>query len=146
MKKKYYLYAGYYKLYITDKLLRRPYTLLSTHRSFPAAWKAAEKKDPEEGVFVDMSLRNDSTALFHMASNAMPVFDGKSRSIENGLSDYTLDRAFDTPDCQPTAQCLTDYTHLLHVKGGLSLRRSRSLCQGKTYRQLDELLKKYIPA
>lgn len=148
MRKKYYLYAGYYELWISDRILRRPFILLSTHFSFDAAYDAAERYDTDACKCYDTSIRKDAEAHFEYAGSdairQMPFFDGSAYSIERGLTDYTLENARICPDYQPTPQCLTDYINLLHVKGGLPLRRSRRLCAQKTYRQLGDLVSRYV--
>jgi len=48
--KKIYLYAGYYELYITDKEMPKPYTLISWHKSVENAMKAAERFDDYASV------------------------------------------------------------------------------------------------
>ena len=50
-RKKFYLYAGYYEMYITDQPLGDPYSLISWHYSVEAAWKRAEKEHPDDPYF-----------------------------------------------------------------------------------------------
>jgi len=50
-RKKYYLYAGYYEMYITDVPLDKPYSLISWHYSVEAAWRRAEKEHPDDPYF-----------------------------------------------------------------------------------------------
>lgn len=44
-KKKIYLYAGYYELYVTNSPMPAPYVLLSTHRAVSGARREAERRD-----------------------------------------------------------------------------------------------------
>ena len=48
--RKFYLYAGYYELFISNRPLRRPYSFISWHKSLDAAQRAAEKFDPDAHV------------------------------------------------------------------------------------------------
>lgn len=48
MAQKIYLYAGYYEMFITDRQLPAPYTLISTHRTPEAAYARAAKEHPSE--------------------------------------------------------------------------------------------------
>lgn len=149
MKKKYYLFAGYYELWITDRVLRRPLLLISTHFSFEKAFQAAERYDEEASMCYDTSIRSDVEAYFaHVDSEVisrMPFFDGSDYSIEHGLTDYTVEAVKACPQLQPTAQCLSDIINFLHAKGSVSLRKARALCQGKTYGELGCLVQNLIP-
>lgn len=42
---KFYVYAGYYEVYVSAKLMPAPYMLQSTHRKIERALEAAEKFD-----------------------------------------------------------------------------------------------------
>lgn len=48
--RKFYLYAGYYELFISNRPLRRPYSFISWHKSLDAVQRAAEKFDPDAHV------------------------------------------------------------------------------------------------
>lgn len=43
--KKFYVYAGYWEVYISTQQLPAPYVLQSTHRKIECALRAAEKYD-----------------------------------------------------------------------------------------------------
>lgn len=45
MKKKFYVYAGYYEVYVSAQPMPEPYILQSTHRKIERALEAAEKFD-----------------------------------------------------------------------------------------------------
>lgn len=149
MARKYYLYAGYYELWITDKVLRRPLTLISTHRSFRTAYEAAWKFDEDANICYDTSIREDVGAYFSWLEsdriNDMPFYDGTKYNIENGLTGYTLEGIKLCPDLAPTSQCLSDIINYLHAKAGVSLRRAHALCEGKNYGQLGTLINNLVP-
>lgn len=45
-RKKIYLYAGYYEMFITDVPMQKPYCLISWHYSVERAEMSAEKEHP----------------------------------------------------------------------------------------------------
>lgn len=73
---KYYLYAGYYELWISNKRLRAPLALISWHKSLEAAQRAAEKYDDWATVILDADLlpeiedRDAETQFAEMAKYA----------------------------------------------------------------------------
>lgn len=58
-RKKIYLYAGYYEMYITDRPLDRPYSLISWHYSVEAAERAAQKIHPDDHYYFKVDLFPD---------------------------------------------------------------------------------------
>lgn len=59
-KKRYFLYAGYYELIISDKKLDKPYIFLSWHKSLKNTVFAATKYDSEVNlVFGSEEIRKD---------------------------------------------------------------------------------------
>lgn len=68
MTNKIYLYAGYYELYITDKPMDRPYTLLSWHKSVDNAVKEAERID--DTYFFQDDLLPEDLQFFREMKNA----------------------------------------------------------------------------
>ena len=56
---KIYLYAGYYEMYITDRPLDKPYSLISWHYSVAAAEKKAHWLHPDDPVFFKTNLYPD---------------------------------------------------------------------------------------
>lgn len=59
MRTKIYLYAGYYEMFITDRPLDKPYTLISWHYSVEAAEKRAMKEHPDDRVYFKTNLFPD---------------------------------------------------------------------------------------
>lgn len=60
MKKKYYVFAGYYELILSDRKLEKPYIFLSWHKSLEKAVFAATKFDSEPNfVFSSEEVRNE---------------------------------------------------------------------------------------
>lgn len=55
-RKKIYLYAGYYEMFITDKPLDKPYSLISWHYSVEAAERAAKKVHPDDNYYFKTNL------------------------------------------------------------------------------------------
>ena len=56
---KIYLYAGYHEMYITDKPLDKPYTLISWHYSTDAAVRKAEREHPSDNYYFKASIFPD---------------------------------------------------------------------------------------
>ena len=56
---KIYLYAGYYEMFITDRPLGKPYSLISWHYSVEAAERAARKAHPDDSYYFKASLFPD---------------------------------------------------------------------------------------
>lgn len=59
MRTKIYLYAGYYEMFITDRPLDKPYTLISWHYSVDAAEKRALKEHPDDKYYFKVNLFPD---------------------------------------------------------------------------------------
>lgn len=58
-KTKIYLYAGYYEMFITDRQLDKPYTLISWHYSVERAEERARKEHPDDHIFFKANLFPD---------------------------------------------------------------------------------------
>lgn len=58
-RKKIYLYAGYYEMFITDRPLDKPYVLISWHYSVEAATRRAEKEHPDDHFYYKTDLFPD---------------------------------------------------------------------------------------
>ena len=58
-RNKIYLYAGYYEMFITDRPLDKPYTLISWHYSVDAAMRRAEKEHPDDPFYFKTNLYPD---------------------------------------------------------------------------------------
>jgi len=56
---KIYLYAGYYEMFITDRPLDKPYSLISWHYSVEAAEKRAEREHPDDKYYYKVNLFPD---------------------------------------------------------------------------------------
>ena len=59
MRKRIYLYVGYYEMFITDVPMPKPYTLISRHWSVEAAERAAEKAHPGDNYYFKADLYPD---------------------------------------------------------------------------------------
>ena len=59
---KIYLYAGYYEMFITDRPLDKPYSLISWHYSVEAATRRAEKEHPDDHYYYKANLFPDDLA------------------------------------------------------------------------------------
>lgn len=57
--KRYYLYAGYYELWISDRKLGAPLTPISWHKSFENAINAAERYDEYAQIIIDERLKGE---------------------------------------------------------------------------------------
>lgn len=58
-KQKIYLYAGYYEMFITDRPLGKPYSLISWHYSVEAAMRNAEKLHQGDPYYFKTNLFPD---------------------------------------------------------------------------------------
>ena len=58
-KTKIYLYAGYYEMFITDRKLDKPYSLISWHYSVDAAIKRAMREHPGDYYYFKTNLFPD---------------------------------------------------------------------------------------
>lgn len=147
MKRKFFLYAGFYEMLITDRRLRRPYSLVSTHRSLEAAEEAARRNDPDQTTVYDQNIKKDVAEAYPMLEdiNILPFFDGGESAIEKGLSDYTLERLRRKYDCKATFLCLCDIAAWLALKTGRAMRTISKQIAEMTYAQLYEIVKPFIP-
>lgn len=59
MKQKIYLYGGYYEMYITDRPMPKPYSLISWHWSVDAAERAAQRAHPDDNYYFKTTLYPD---------------------------------------------------------------------------------------
>lgn len=57
--KRYYLYAGYYELWISDRVLGAPLTPISWHESLENAINAAGRYDEDAHIIIDERLRDE---------------------------------------------------------------------------------------
>ena len=55
-RKKIYLYAGYYEMFITDTPLGKPYSLISWHYSVENAEKNAKRLHPDDNYYFKTNL------------------------------------------------------------------------------------------
>ena len=147
MKRKFFLYAGFYEMLITDRRLRRPYSLVSTHRSLEAAEAAAKRFAPDKTVVYDQSIKNDVYNTYPWIEDIdnLPFFNGGESAIEKGLSDYTLERLRRKYDCKATFLCLCDIAAWLAIKTGRAMRTISKQIAEMTYAQLYQLVKPYVP-
>jgi len=136
----YNVYAGYYEIYVTTQTLRRPFTLQSTHRKLSAALRAADRYDVS--VIYDSALRDDVAASYDMEPEQlewMHFFDGSKESIDNGLTEVTLDNLSRALDTKPCAADLTDMANLKALREKISIKKASALISGLTYAQLKPL-------
>lgn len=149
---KYRLYAGYYELWISTRVLRRPLVAVSSHRSLAAAVQAAERFDPDAAICFDESLREEAGVYYIDEFGLGPedlrlvTFDGKEYDVALGLSDVTLDnlrRGFD----RKASPCdLRDIVNYLHARTRQAARRLTALCEGRTYRDLLPIVEPHLGA
>lgn len=153
MKRKFYLYAGYYELYITDRRLSRPYLLVSTHRRFDTAKKAAVHYDPDAHIIYDNSVKEqyiddfiqeygpyfDESEILGFAT----FFDGADYDPAKRLTKYTVERLERQFDSKATFQCVQDITAFLVAKTGKAFRTLWNKLYGKTYKELFPVLVPY---
>ena len=125
--KRYYVYAGYYEIWISDRILRQPLAYQGWHRTLAAAIRHAHRMDPE---------------AWNPCLPGTTFFNGKKHSIRRGLTQVTLERMRCAPSLCPCAQDLHDILQLLHLKTGTGLRRLFNMHGGDTYVELQEALAK----
>ena len=58
-RKKIFLYAGYYEMFISDVRLGEPYSLISCHYTVESAIRAAEKAHPDDAYYFKTNLFPD---------------------------------------------------------------------------------------
>ena len=153
MKRTFYLYAGYYELLITDRRLGRPFLLLSTHRQFNTALKAAKHNDPDANLVYDKSVKKDAINNFIEENgdylemeeilSCLTFFDGSAYDPTKRLTQYTVDRLERQFDCKATFQCVQDITAFLAAKTGKAFRTLWNNLKGKTYKELYKELQPY---
>ena len=139
-KTTYKVYAGYYEVYVTTHVLRRPFTLLSTHRKLSTALRAAEKHDM--GIIYDTALRGQIATHYDTTPGQlqwMHFFDGKEQSIDNGLAEITLDNLSRELDVKPGAADAIDMANYKAHREKISLRKAFALIEGLTYAQLKPM-------
>lgn len=136
----YKVYAGYYEVYVTTHILRQPFTLLSTHRKLSAALRAAEKHDVN--VIYDTALKDQVADLHTMTPENlqwMHFFDGQEQSIDNGLSERTIDKLSRELDMRPSAADFIDMANYKAHRDKISTRKALVLLKGLTYAQLKPM-------
>ena len=153
MKRTFYLYAGYYELLITDRRLGRPFLLLSTHRQFNTALKAAKHNDPDANLVYDKSVKKDAINNFIEENgdclemeeilSCLTFFDGSDYDPTKRLTQYTVDRLRNQFDSKATFQCVQDITAFLAAKTGKTFRTLWGHLYGKTYKELYKELQPY---
>lgn len=151
-KTTYKVYAGYYEVYVTTHVLRRPFTLISTHRKLSTALRAAEKHDVS--VIYDTALRNQVATHYDTTPEQlqglnffndneqlqwMHFFDGKEQSIDNGLAEITLDNLNRELNVQPCAADALDMANYMAHREKISHRKALALIEGLTYAQLKPM-------
>lgn len=148
--KRYYVYAGYYEVWISDKVLRRPLMYQGWHKSLDAAIVHAESMEPEAVCF-DESLRDEVTAYYEFIPwdenpDALPFFDGRSYDIRNGLSDLTLEylKCEACRDTVPSVDDKNDIVSFLKEKTGVGLKRLYAKYRNFTYGQLRGILAPFL--
>lgn len=77
-RKKYYIYAGYYELWISDIKLGRPLTYMGFAYSLENAQLRCEKIDPDVCVCYSESLKDEVGSMFYWIEdidNAFPFYN-----------------------------------------------------------------------
>lgn len=153
MKRKFYLYAGYYELLITDRRLGRPFLLLSTHRRLNTAIKTAKRNDPDANIVFDNSIKDEAVDNFidengdyleeQEILSCLTFFDGSAYDPTKRLTQYTVDRLRHQFDSKATFQCVQDITAFLAAKTGKAFRTLWGHLYGKTYKELYKELQPY---
>ena len=146
-KKRYHVYCGYYEVWISEKILRRPLSHFGWHRTIEAAYAHAERLQPEAICF-DTSLRDEAIEkLFQHCYDPFfdrrppfPVFNGKKYSIKRGLTALTREYFRVAGDCVPSAQDIWDITQWLHHLTGEGVRKLANLLRGKTFDEIAPFL------
>jgi len=88
MKTKIYLYAGYYEMFITDRPLAAPYSLISWHYSVSAAAKAAEKAHPGDSYYYKVDLFPDD--LTYILEDAIDRYGAVPTTVIQGDEFYII--------------------------------------------------------
>ena len=84
-RKKIYLYAGYYEMFITDSPMDKPYELISWHWKLDRAIKRAEKEHPDDNYYFQVELYPDDYEYvlesFIMEGEALPISEIQGRNF-----------------------------------------------------------------
>lgn len=149
--KRYYLYAGYYELWISDKILRRPLTPLGWHKSLRAAVRHAEKSDPDATLCFDRSLMHEVREEFaylpwQERDDFFPFFRGENYDIRKGLSDLTVESLTlpCTGDCRVSPEDTTDIARFLQTKTKRSYNSLYADIAGRKYSDVRGMVKPYL--
>ena len=135
---KYYVYAGYYEIYVSDRPLRRPLMFQGWHKSLERALEHADSFDVS--VLYDESILDECCAYYGSDPEDFDSFDGAEYSIENGFTDFTKG-CFDLcGNTVPGGQDRNDIFEWLHWKTGLGLRKLIRLHGDKTYDELRPVI------
>ena len=95
------LYAGYYEMYITDRPLGKPYTLISWHYSAEAAEKRAQKEHPGDAYYFKTNLFPDDyqqpegiplEKLGQISYNSSGVYYATSGLSSSDANSFTLEQ------------------------------------------------------
>ena len=149
--KRYYLYAGYYEIWISDKILRQPLTPLSWHKTLRAAVRHAEKIDPDATLCFDRSLMHEVREEFALLpwqerDDFFPLFNGENYDIRKGLSDLTVEKMTHpcTRDCRVNHDDVVDIARFLQVKTNRPFKRLYGDITGLKYSDAHGMVKPYL--
>ncbi len=136
-RKTFYLYAGYYELFLSDRPLRCPLTLQSKHKSIGGAVRKAESYD--DTIHADERLAPD---LHDYYGDYIPIHMMKldKYSIERGYTAYTGMHFRLCPDAKPVGQDWNDLMQWIAHLTGTDVRKAVSLHGEKTYGELRSVL------
>ena len=152
-RRKYYVYAGYYELWITDKILRRPMVYISWHTSLENAIETAETFDPDAAVCLDKDLKDEyislmSSRLEHLSTENFDkyieetaFFNGNDYCIKDGLAECTLICLCKRCNCKLNTHDAVDIANWIQTKTGKPAKRIYSLLVNKTYEETANYLK-----
>lgn len=146
MKRRYHLYAGYHELLVSDRILGRPFTRISSHLTLRAALAMARKEDRDATLCVDRSIHDEYLGLLglDMEDNGVPVFDGSQHDPSRGLSEVTRDNISRKLDCRLSAADLHDIAHFLSGRMGMSPKAALVRYREKTYSDMHPIVMQYL--
>lgn len=156
MKRKYFLYAGYHELWISEKQLGRPLTYIGYARTLSGAIAKAQRYDPDVCVCFDRSLRAELKEYYEeqdFICDEETVNKLMDESYFLNGDKYDLGKGI----CELTAECLKNKFEIrlsfpdireiamfLHYKTKESFRNITRKITGRTYRDVYPRMAEYL--
>lgn len=85
--KKYYVYCGYYEIWISDRRLGRPLVYQGWNKTIGAAIDRAERIDEDTTICFDESVAEDALEFYYgvweEGVQTVPTFNGEEYEIKN---------------------------------------------------------------